>query len=77
MKRLTYSVIVLLAGLGAFVHAGPAVAFVEGRGKIDVMIGSKLFTSYVCAGELTKPVLVPLRTCSGIEVTRRWPLTDL
>ena len=52
----------------------PKVELVKGDNKIDVMIGRKLFTSYVYDNEQTKPVLVPLRTPSGIEVNRRYPL---
>jgi hypothetical protein len=53
------------------------VAFIESKNKIDVMVGGRHFTSYVYASELTKPMLVPLRSPSGIEVTRRNPLTKL
>ena len=55
----------------------PKVELVKGDNKIDVMIGRKLFTSYVYDNEQTKPVLVPLRTPSGIEVNRRYPLVKM
>lgn len=42
--------------------------------KIDVIIGGKLFTSYIYAGTIDKPVLFPLQTASGITVTRGFPL---
>ncbi|MCK4627691.1 MAG: hypothetical protein KAT56_01745, partial [Sedimentisphaerales bacterium] len=53
------------------VSAPPRVAFVESDNKIDVMVGGKLFTSYVYAPDptnppiakgirLTKPVLYPI-----------------
>ncbi len=53
------------------------VEFVQGRDKISVMIGDKLVTSYVYGDALPKPVLVPVRTPSGIEVSRRHPLVEL
>ena len=55
----------------------PNVQLIEGDNRIDVMIGGKLFTSYVYASKLTKPILVPIRTPSGIEVNRRHPLVEL
>ncbi|MBW8039536.1 MAG: hypothetical protein FVQ85_06005 [Planctomycetes bacterium] len=54
----------------------PKVQLIERDSKIDVMISGKLFTSYVYGSELTKPVLVPVRTPSGIEVNRRRLLTE-
>jgi len=72
--------IILALSIGIFTvpviakQTEPKVKFVKGDNKVDVMIGRKLFTSYVYGNELTKPVLVPLRTPSGIEVNRRYPL---
>ena len=51
--------------------------FVKGKNKIDVMVGGRLFTSYVYGNELTKPMLVPLRSPSGVVVTRRNPLVEM
>jgi len=55
----------------------PNVQLIKGDNKVDVMIGGKLFTSYVYGSEMTKPVLVPVCTPSGIEVNRRHPLTEI
>jgi len=55
----------------------PSVEFVKGDGKIDVVIGGRLFTSYRHGERLTKPVLLPVRTPSGIEVSRRYPLVEM
>jgi hypothetical protein len=52
----------------------PEVQLIQGDNKVDVMIGGKLFTSYIYGSNLTKPVLVPIRTPSGIEINRRHPL---
>jgi len=56
---------------------GRKVEFSKGDGKIDVMIGGKLFTSYLYGKDQPKPVLVPIRTPSGIEVSRRYPLVKM
>jgi hypothetical protein len=67
--------ICVLAGEG---RAAPTqVEFVQGDNRIDVVIASKPFTSYLYGGDLTKPVLVPVRTPSGIEVNRRYPLVEI
>jgi len=55
----------------------PNVQLIKTDNKVDVMIGEKLFTSYVYGSEMTKPVLVPVKTPSGIEVNRRHPLTEI
>ena len=70
---LVLSVLVLTVAVSAK-QSIPKVAFAEGQNKIDVMIGGRLFTSYLYGDELPKPVMVPLHSPSGIEVTRRHPL---
>jgi len=73
---LVLSVFILTVAVSA-PESVPEVAFAEGENKIDVMIGGRLFMSYVYGDELPKPVMVPLRTPSGIEVTRRHPLVKV
>ena len=53
---------------------GQTVDFVQGEKRIDVMAGGKLFTSYRYGDELTKPVLFPVLSPSGIAVNRGFPL---
>ncbi len=58
-------------------HSAPeAVSFQrddKGR-KVDVIIGGKFFTSLIYPLDLEKPVLYPLCTSTGIEVTRGFPI---
>jgi hypothetical protein len=42
--------------------------------KVDVIIGGKFFTSFMYPKTLEKPVLYPLCTSTGIEVTRGFPI---
>ena len=42
--------------------------------KIDVMIGGKLFTTFMYPDSLEKPVLYPISTANGTVVTRGFPL---
>jgi hypothetical protein len=76
MKRavLVFSIVVFVAGANS---VQPKVEFVRGDSRIDVVIAGKPFTSYLFGDKLTKPVLVPVRTPSGIEVSRRYPLVEM
>jgi len=73
------AVIVLLISIfAADLMAGLAkVELVKGENRIDVVIAGEPFTSYLYGSDLTKPLLVPVRTPSGIEVSRRHPLTKI
>jgi len=78
MKRTAVVLVVFVfcaAALGNPI--AQSVEFIKSKNKIDVMVGGRHFTSYVYGNEHTKPMLVPLRTPSGIEVTRRNPLVQL
>ncbi len=46
----------------------------ESEQKVDVMIGGKLVTSYCWPENVYKPVLWPVRTLTGTEITRGFPL---
>jgi hypothetical protein len=52
------------------------VAFVnnEADRRIDVMIDGKLFTSYCWYDNVFKPILYPVYTPAGTEITRGFPL---
>lgn len=44
--------------------------------KVDVYIGNELFTSYIYPKTIKKPVLWPVVTAGGNEVTRQFPLKN-
>lgn len=44
--------------------------------KVDVLIGGKLFTSYIYPNTIKKPVLWPVITAEGNEITRQFPLKN-
>ena len=73
MKREMPFVLLLAAFAAACFAAGP-VTFSERPGKIQVSIEGKPFTTMFCATDLDKPFLHPLRTSTGIVVTRGWPV---
>lgn len=74
--------LILVLSIGMFIvpvlaeETKPNVQLIQGDNKVDVMIGGKLFTSYLYGSKMTKPVLVPIRTPSGVEVNRKHPLTE-
>jgi hypothetical protein len=76
-KTVLFLAVFIIAVAAPAGQMGPKVEFVQGKDKIDVMIGDKHFTSYVYGNDLTKPILVPLRSPSGIEITRRHPLVEM
>ena len=76
MKKAVFLLIISMFAANSM--AGPPkVELVKGENRIDVMIAGKPFTSYLYGSDLTKPLLVPVRTPSGIEVSRRHPLTEI
>jgi len=46
----------------------------ESDQKADVLIGGKIITSYCWPENVYKPVLYPVRTLAGTEITRGFPL---
>jgi hypothetical protein len=57
-------------------EAGLKINFVvrEADKKVDVMIGGKLFTSYCWPDNVMKPVLYPVMSSEGTEITRGYPI---
>jgi hypothetical protein len=48
----------------------------EADRRVDVTIGGKPFTSYMWPATIKKPVLFPLRSAKGTELTRGFPLVQ-
>ena len=60
----------------AFAQSGEMVKVLKeaNKNKIDVFIGNKPFTSFLYPDTLEKPVLYPVFTAEGTDVTRGFPL---
>jgi len=72
MKQRSF--IFLFAGfLSTWASGGQTVRFVEKAGRIDILFSGKLFSSYLFADSLTKPVLYPVRFPSGVAAVRGFP----
>ncbi len=66
-------IVLLFCSVGCAAKLSSCVEFVEGEDKIDVMVGDNLFTSYRYGDKLTKPILYPVKSPSGIVVNRSFP----
>ncbi|MHC4214128.1 MAG: DUF6807 domain-containing protein [Planctomycetota bacterium] len=77
MNKATTIILMLLAMCTSVSLAAPKIELVESKDKIDVKIDGKIATTYIYGDKRPKPSFVPVRTLSGIELTRRYPLTEL
>ncbi|MBN1466400.1 PmoA family protein [candidate division KSB1 bacterium] len=84
MKNTIITVVVtMLVFLSACTStSGDRVTFVRGEDKIDILIDGKVFTSYVTASQylgksVTKPILFPVLTPAGLNVTRSFPFAEV
>jgi len=77
MKRLFSMLTILVFGFSV-IAAQPKVSLVPKPAdkKIDVLIDGKLFTSYIYPDNIKKPVLWPVVTAVGNEITRQFPLKN-
>ncbi len=73
MKKNACSVL-WLAAFSAALAGDPMVQFVQSPDGVDVLIGSACVTTWLFRPEMAKPVLYPVRTRSGLVLTRRFPL---
>ena len=65
---------VALAGLFCMALTAANVELKRGQGQVEVFIGGKHFTTYYFSAAVAKPYLMPLRTPSGVVVTRGFPV---
>ncbi len=64
----------LCSTLGAAARGAENIAFTRRPGRIDVSAGGQPFTSFHYAGQWDKPFLWPLRSASGVVVSRGFPI---
>ena len=72
-KTIILLSILTMVAMISYCGSGSKVTFVEKENQIEVLIAGKLFTSYLYKPELTKPILFPVLTPSGIKVNRSFP----
>jgi hypothetical protein len=74
MKKLWIYLIIFAVPLWSAGRENVGVQFVAGDGRVDVLINGQQVTSYLYRSDLTKPVLYPVKSISGIQVNRSYPL---
>jgi hypothetical protein len=77
MRYISSSIFLFLAELCFTVQGqGTKVEFAnhEADKRIDVLFDGKIFTSYCWPENVYKPILYPVKTSSGTEITRGFPL---
>jgi len=81
--KLQSIVVILMSVITAFSasakskkESGLKISFItkDADKKVDVMVDGKLFTSYCWPDNVMKPVLYPVMTSEGTEITRGFPL---
>ena len=77
LKKIFFLIAAFAMGISCLV-AQPEIELVTkpSEKKIDVLIGGKLFTSYIYPESIKKPVLWPVITAGGNEVTRQFPMKN-
>jgi hypothetical protein len=73
MKRLVY-ISLYAAAFSACSARDPMVKFAQTQDGVDVLIGNACVTTWLFRPDMAKPVLYPVRTRSGLVLTRRFPL---
>jgi hypothetical protein len=76
MKKAITLVVIIFLFNPVFSQKTAGVSFLrdDNAQKVDVIIDGKFFTSFIYPKTIEKPVLYPLCTSTGIEVTRGFPL---
>jgi hypothetical protein len=73
--RRPFSYLILLTSSLCLAGASP-VQLTRGQHQIDVSIDGKPFSTYYFDPEIAKPYLMPLRSASGLVVTRGFPVQN-
>ncbi len=68
---------IIIACLLIFCNSNHTVSFIPKENQIDILVDGKLFTTYLYKPDLTKPVLYPVHSPSGIVVNRGYPLIEI
>ena len=76
MKRLFFITIIMSAAtVGVYAQKGFTLKDVPAQKKVEVRYDGKLLTAYCFFDSTEKPVLWPIKTLSGVTITRGYPIT--
>jgi len=76
MKAKSITIVLLTVIFSISCSTKTKITFVdqESEKKVDVMVDGKLFTTYQWPDNVCKPVLYPILTSAGTEITRGFPI---
>ncbi|MGM0620813.1 MAG: PmoA family protein [Bacteroidota bacterium] len=74
MKKFIWVVFLSVVGITSCGQPKIEVVEVPSENKVDILVDGDLFTSYIYSQNLKKPVLWPVVTSGGNEITRQYPL---
>ena len=74
MRKLMIAVSFIMLAHGTFAQKGFSLKEDPSRKKVDIVYDGKVLTSYCYFDSTEKPVLFPVKTVSGITVTRGYPV---
>jgi hypothetical protein len=69
------TVLLALCAVPTFLWAG-SVQLEKGKDQIDVIVSGRPFTTYYFDPQVSKPYLMPLRTASGLTISRPFPVIN-
>lgn len=69
------AVLIALCAAPTFLWAG-TVHLKKGRDQIEVIVDGRPFTTYYFNPQVSKPYLMPLRTASGLIISRPFPVVN-
>jgi hypothetical protein len=75
MRRSVVCIVALLLSVGiAYAQKGFSLTDLPAQKKIEVRFDGKLLTAYCYFDSTEKPVLYPIKTLSGVTITRGYPV---
>ncbi|HEX6893030.1 MAG TPA: PmoA family protein [Chryseolinea sp.] len=74
MKLIFLSVCILATAYSTFAQKGFSLVDLPASKKVEVRYDGKLFTAYCYFDSTEKPVLFPIKTTSGVTITRGYPI---
>ncbi|HEY5916332.1 MAG TPA: PmoA family protein [Chryseolinea sp.] len=74
MRLIFLSVCILATAYSTFAQKGFSLVDLPASKKVEVRYDGKLFTAYCYFDSTEKPVLFPIKTTSGVTITRGYPI---
>jgi hypothetical protein len=74
LKFILAGMLASITGLASLAQQQQVQLVKTTEGKVDILVGKKIFTSFLYPDSLEKPVLFPVNAANGTAVTRGFPL---